>query len=415
MRETLCPRVVLTLCILALAAPPSLGEGETRKQYRLTLSAARELARTRAPSLLASRARIDVARGDRLDASVRQPTNPELELSAGPRRMDGDKVGTDFEIAIGQRFELGGRRDARIERADAGIARADATTDDAERELLRSVSTSFLITLHAERSLEIARESERLFQEIRRVAEQRYETGDVGILDPYAASLAHARSRTRTAEVEATRVLAARQLRALLGLEPDAVIVVEGELERRPRHALEALIERAAERPDLKAIEARIAETQAEQRLARGLRVPELGAFVSYGEEEDSEIVMGGISISLPFLNRGQGRLAIAEAEHRALDFELQASRAAVGSDVHAWYDAYSLLNAAASRFESDDLPRVQELLELARTSYESGNIPFAELLILQRESVETRQAFLDLLLQAALVNLELEAAAGVL
>jgi hypothetical protein len=40
--------------------------------------------------------------------------------------------------------------------------------------------------------------------------------------------------------------------------------------------------------------------------------------------------------------------------------------------------------------------------------------MPFAELLVLQRETVETRQAYLDLLLQAALAATELEAAAGV-
>jgi len=380
-----------------------------------TLSAVREMARTRAPRLLAARARIGVARGERVNASIWQPTNPEVIVAAGPRRLDGENIGTDVEIGIGQRFELGGRRRSRLERADAGIARADATSNDAERELLRSVSASFVATLHAERSLDVVRESERLFGEIRRVTEQRYEAGDVGILDPYAASMAHARSLARLAEVEATRVLAARELRALLGLEADAEIVVKGDLEKRRRYALGALIEQAASRPDLKAIDARIGEMQAEQRLARGFRAPDLGAFINYSQEEGADIVKGGLSIVLPFVNKGQGRLAVAEAEERALRLDFQAAQAVVGTDVRSWFEAFSLLDSAASRFESDDLPRVQEMLDLARRSYESGNIPFAELLILQRETVETRQAYLDLILQAALVSIELEAAAGVL
>ena len=216
------------------------------------------MARSRAPSLLAARARADIARGERVNASIWQPTNPELIVAAGPRRLDGEKTGTDVEIGIGQRFELGGRRRSRLERADASIARADATSSDAERELLRSVSASFLAALHAERSFEVAQETEQLFGEIRRVTEQRYEAGDVGILDPYAAAMAHARSRARLAKVEATRVLAARELRALLGLENDAEIVVKGDLVDRRQYELEALIEQAAHRPDLKAIEAKI-------------------------------------------------------------------------------------------------------------------------------------------------------------
>lgn len=410
-----CSRACLALCMWMVAAPPSLAEDSETKRYILTLSDVRELARSRAPSLLAARARIDVARGERVDASVRQPTNPELMVAAGPRRLDGEKIGTDVEVEIGQRFELGARRRSRLARADAGIARADATSIDVERELVRSVSASFLATLHAERSLDVARESERLFGEVRRVTEQRYEAGDIGILDPYAASMAHARSRARLAEVEATRVLAARGLRALLGLAVDAEIVVKGDLEERRQYALGALIEQAAARPDLRAIEAEIGEIQAEQRLARGLRAPDLGTFVHYSREEGADIVKGGLSIVLPFVNTGQGRLAAAAAEERALRLDVQAAQAVVGADVRSWFEAFSLLDSAASRFESDDLPRVQEMLDLARRSYESGNIPFAELLILQRETVETRQAYLDLLLQVALVGVELEAAAGVL
>jgi cobalt-zinc-cadmium efflux system outer membrane protein len=415
LRGRSCSRASLALSMLIVAVSASLAEDPETKRYILTLSEVRELARSRAPSLLAARARVDIARGERVNASIWQPTNPELIVAAGPRRLDGEKTGTDIEIGIGQRFELGGRRRSRVERADASIARADATSSDAERELLRSVSASFLAALHAERSFEVAQESEQLFGEIRRVTEQRYEAGDVGILDPYAAAMAHARSRARLAKVEATRVLAARELRALLGLENDAEIVVKGDLVDRRQYALEALIEQAAHRPDLKAIEAKIGGTQAEQRLARGFRSPDLGAFINYSQEEGADIFKGGVSIVLPFVDKGQGRLAVAEARERAFRFDLQAARSVVGAEVRSWFEAFSLLDSAASRFESDDLPRVQEMLDLARRSYESGNIPFAELLILQRETIETRLAYLDLLLQAALVSIELEAAAGVL
>jgi len=406
--------VLLTLVLLAVAVLPLAAEESGTGRYTLTLDQARELARSQAPHLLAARSRADVARGERVGASVWQPFNPELTVAAGPRRMGGDRVGTDVEVEIGQRFELGGRRRSRLARADAGIAGAVASADDAERELLREVSTRFLLTLHAERSLEVARESERVFRELRRVTERRYEAGDVGILDPYAAAMADARSRGRLAEVEVMRALAAAGLRGLLGLEVDAVIAVEGDLADRSRYSLSTLVERAADRPDLKAIESGIERARAEQRLARGYRAPELGAFASYGREEGADIVQGGLSIVLPFLDRGQGRLAVAEAEERSLEFDLQAARAVVDSDVSARFETFSILDAAATRFESEALARLQETLDLARQSYEAGNIPFAEMLVLQRETVETRQAHLDLLLQAALAGVELEAVSGV-
>ncbi len=415
MRNRSGSRTVLALCMLTFVVSPLLGEDRETKRYVLTLSEVRELARSRAPSLLAARARVDVARGERVGAAVWQPTNPELTVAAGPRRLDGTKIGTDVDVEIGQQFELGGRRRSRLERADAGIARAVAASNDAERELVRAVSAGFLATLHAERSLEVARESERLFDELRRVTERRHEVGDVGILDPYVAAMVHARSRGRLAVVEAMRVLAATELRALLGLEEHAEIVVEGELAYRPRYALEELIEQAASRPDLQAIEAEIGEAQAEQRLARGFRSPDLGAFASYSREEGADIVKGGLSIVLPFLDKGQGRSAVAEAQERALRLDLRAAHSVVGTEVRARFEAFSILDSAAAQFESEALPRLGEMLDLTRRSYEAGNIPFAELLVLQRETVETRLSYLDLLLQAALAATELEAAAGVL
>ena len=393
----------------------SKGSKEQTKRYVLTLSEVRELARARAPGLLASRARVDVAQAERVGASVWQPTNPEFTVAAGPRRLDGEKTGTDLDVEIGQRFELGARRRSRLDRAEAGIAKAVATSNDEERELLRAASAGFLVALHAERSLDVARESERLFHELRRVTERRYEAGDVGILDPYAAAMAHARSHGRLAEIEARRVLAVTELRALLGLEVDAEIVVEGELVYRPRYVFEELTALAATRTDLQAIEAAIDVAQAEQRLARGFRSPDLGAFVSYSQEEDADIYKGGLSIVLPFVNKGQGNAAVARAQERALRLDLQSARSVADYQVRGRFEAYSILDVAAVRFESEALPRLEEMLDLARQSYEAGNVPFAELLVLQRETVETRLAYLDLLLQAALAATELEAAAGVL
>jgi cobalt-zinc-cadmium efflux system outer membrane protein len=407
--------LVLAQLVATVVIAPSGAEEKEPHRYVLTLDQARELARAQSPRLTASRARIDVARGERVGAGVWQPTNPELAVAAGPRERDGEDLGTDLEVEIGQTFELGGRRGARIEHADAGISRATSVAHDAERIVLLEVSRSFLSLLHAERSLEVARESARVAGELRAITERRFETGDVGILDPYAAATADGRARIRVAELEASRALVLAELRTLLALEEDAVIVPEGDLADRGRYELEALRGRAADRADLIAIEAEIAQARADERLGKGYRAPDLGAFARYSREEEADIAMGGLVFTLPFLERGQGRSAVAAAERRALETELSASRTAVDREVRARYMAFSVLDATSARFGEETLPRLDRMLDLARQSYEAGNSPFTELLVLQREVVEARQAYLDLLLEAALAGTELEAAAGVM
>jgi cobalt-zinc-cadmium efflux system outer membrane protein len=51
----------------------------------------------------------------------------------------------------------------------------------------------------------------------------------------------------------------------------------------------------------------------------------------------------------------------------------------------------------------------------LALKSFEAGEIDLGDLLLIRREILETRLAYLDRLLDASLTHFELEAAAGVL
>lgn len=84
----------------------------------LTLDQVPERARTRAPSTLAARDRIEKARGRLLGAKVLLRDNPILEFSGGPRYTPG-LVLIDAEIGLSQLFELGSRRKSWITAAEA--------------------------------------------------------------------------------------------------------------------------------------------------------------------------------------------------------------------------------------------------------------------------------------------------------
>jgi outer membrane protein TolC len=60
-------------------------------------------------------------------------------------------------------------------------------------------------------------------------------------------------------------------------------------------------------------------------------------------------------------------------------------------------------------------LPAIADNEALARRSFEVGEIDLGELLQVRREILETRLAYLDLLLAARLAAVELETKAGVL
>lgn len=143
------------------------------QQTTLTLEQALDVARTRAPTVLSARARIEEARGRLKGASVLLQQNPSIEAEAGPRLSSPNNF-TDVDLALTQEFELGGRRKSRTAGAEAGVARETADSGEATRRLLRDVATSFSRALAAQERVRFLTTTETLAQEFLQIAERRY-------------------------------------------------------------------------------------------------------------------------------------------------------------------------------------------------------------------------------------------------
>lgn len=408
------PHGLLVALVLAAASTAATQESPGAPTRTLTLDDALDLARAQAPEIRVARARVDEARGELVAASVPLAENPELEIGGGPRTAPGSTT-LDVDVGLAQSFELGGRRDARIDSARAGIDGSTAVADEEARRVLRDVAVAFLLAVHAEERVRIAEDAERLAIEIHGVAARRHEAGDVGLIDVNLAALALAgvQAEARLAGVERDRAL--DDLRLLLGIPPDQSVAVEGELLDRRRYELDALLARVPDRADLRVLDAALGRAEADGRLAAGSRRPDLGVRVGYAREEEADIVTGAVSVSLPMFDRGQGGEAIAQARADAVRVERDAVEASARGEIVSAHGAYLRLLDAAERFEADGLPLVEQSEALARRGYEVGAMALGELLAVRRELSEARITHADLLLAAALAGVELESEAGVL
>src|SRR5262245_41957545 len=201
--------VVLGLLGVLAGAIPAHGQSTLTYQQALTI------ARERAPRVAIARARIDEARGRLTGAQVRFRDNPTLDALAGPRWLETNVI-TDFDIGVGQLYELGGRRAARIDAAEAGIARETATADASGRQVVRDVAMSFVRTVRSQTRLEVLRSVESLAKEALDTADSRHRAGDVAILDVNLARIALARASSQTRSAEAERAAEIGELRVLL-------------------------------------------------------------------------------------------------------------------------------------------------------------------------------------------------------
>ena len=402
-------------CVVAVCAAICVQASVANAQPQaraMTLAEVLARAREQAPQVVSARLAVEEMRGRLLGASLRLQTNPELEANLGNREGPDSRF-TDFEIGLGQRFEPRSRRSARVAGANAAIAQSSANVDETTREVLRLAAGAYFRVLHAQERIRLLGATQDLAANVHSVAERRFKAGDIAVLDVNIARASLARVRAEREAAEAVRSLAVGDLKQLLGI--DGEIRVEGELTRGNQQDLTALLQAAAQRPELRALEAGVQEAEADAQLGRTFGRPEYGVGVRYAREEGDQIVLGGVTISLPVFSKGQELTAVGSARAARLRAQLDAARTRVQLEVRSLFEAYSRRIAAVRVLDTEAIPGLDENETLTARSFEVGQLGLPELLLIRREILETRSQYLDALLEAALASIDLDASAGVL
>jgi cobalt-zinc-cadmium efflux system outer membrane protein len=398
---------------LALCAVACLHAASASAQGRsVTIADVLARAREQAPQIVSARLALTETRARLIGASLRLQNNPDLDAWVGNRNGPTDRF-TDFQFGVAQGFEPGTRRSARVEGANAAIAESAAHIDDVTRIALRQAASAFYRVVHANERITLLNAADDLASRVYATADRRYRAGDIAVLDVNIARTAQARVRAEREGAEAAKTLALGDLRQLLRFDGD--VTVEGSLAMPAPADLDAALRAAAQRPDLRALEAAIQEADAELRLGLSFSRPEYGIGIRYSREEGDQIVLGGMTVTLPMFSRGQEQRVRGSARATRLRAELDAAKTRVQIDVRAAFDAYTRRLAAIRVLETDAIPGLDDNEQLTARSFEVGQLGLPDLLLIRRETLETRFQYLDALLEAALARIDLDASAGVL
>lgn len=369
-------------------------------------------AREHAPQIVSARLALEESRGRLAGASLRFQSNPQIDAAVGNRSGPSTRS-TDLELGVGQAFEPSARRSARIAGANAAIAQTSANAEDVARTVLRSAASAYYRAVHAQARIQLLNTTYELASAVYSAADRRFKSGDIAVLEVNVARTSVARVRAEREGAEASKAIALGELRQLIGLESD--IDVDGSFARPTDADLSAALQAAAQRPELRALEAGIQEAEAELRLGLSFSKPEYGVGVRYAREEGDQVVLGGITVTLPMFSRGQEQRAAGSARAARLRAELDAARSRVQIEVRAAFDAYGRRLAAVRTLETDAIPGLDENEQLTTRSFEVGQIGLPDLLLIRREILDTRSQYLDALLEAALARIDLDASAAIL
>ncbi len=384
---------ILTCCSVASADP-----------LVLDLPTALERAHRLAPDAIAARGHIAEAEARTVGAALAFTTNPEVELGAGPRF--GSPRSFDLEARLEQELEPGRRGPRRrLARIEVDHARAEGAMQI--RELDLAVALAFYDALAADESLALMTATAQLAERAAAVAERRRKAGDITDLDADLAKLALGRARSAVQAEAAERARVIGSLAALVGAAPGDDVTVRGALVPLPMPPV------AGARADVQLLEAERATAVAERAQAVSASRPDLALWAAYHREDATSIVLGGLRVTLPVFNAGDGEQAIARAREKRATATRDAVVATSRRQVADAIAARDAAQRALAMFEAEVVPVLDSSERLLQATVDAGQIAIGAFLVARQELATGRREHLERRLALAKAALFVRYAAG--
>jgi cobalt-zinc-cadmium efflux system outer membrane protein len=125
--------------------------------------------------------------------------------------------------------------------------------------------------------------------------------------------------------------------------------------------------------------------------------------------------VGGGVTVTLPVLNRNQGNVASALAEAQAAGRREESMTLMVKQDISAAFTQYEAAERALSTYTRGVWELSRENLSVVRKAYTLGRHPLLDVIAEERRYIEVEMGYTDMLKHAYDAAVEIERAVGVL
>ncbi|MCY1042258.1 TolC family protein [Corallococcus sp. bb12-1] len=373
----------------------------------LTLHAALEEARDRAPTLAPARAQEGVARGEVALARTFAP----LTLSLGGGGND-----PRWTVGLTQRLPFPGARAARIDAAELALRGASEERRASEASVRAEARRAYFTLVRSRRLVDSSQRALMLARESESAATLLFATGAAPELDLLQARIARASADVQVLTCQGDVTAASAALALLLGRAPTETL---SPLDVAPPElpSLDAVLARATGSPVAAARQADVAAAEATLRATRRERwpVPTVGVAVEAdGPGGRSAFLRGalGLELSLPGLGRGETVRAGANLElARARENEALLSRQ---SELVAAHARLAAALAGWRRYVAEILPDVERTERMALEGYRAGRSPRVALNAALQVASDTRTRAIEAAFAAQVAFADLELAAGV-
>ncbi|WP_294121672.1 TolC family protein [Sphingomonas sp.] len=369
---TLALRSGCTALLLAIAG--------TARAEPITFDQAIELASHFSPGIKARATQVDA---ERLKASTaNQLPDPKLQLGVQDYPVTGpnafDPLADDFtmlRVGVSQDFPNPAKRRARVGRAQADIAAAEAGVGVEAQGVRIAAGLAWIDLYFAKRKLKVLAELDKSIDDLSATVGARLTSGSARPSDAIRPAQLKADVADRRAAIEAD---IAKALTTLVRFTGDPSPDTSGPVPEQliDHHALAADLESL---PSLRRLDAATGLAEADVRLARADKRPDWSVGVSYGKRAPrfGDLLSVGVTIDLPiFASRRQDPVIAARA--REVDrarLEREAALRELKAQLETDLAEHAKHYAQYARAKDTIVPLAEQRAKLDLASYEAGQL----------------------------------------
>jgi len=386
--------------------------------FALTMEEAVATGLRKNPELQSFRLEEDAAKGQLERAALPPFSNPVIEGGLSLKDRSPGEEGGRFlnnEFSLSQSVEVGGQRGLRIDAAKQNLTRVQMGILDLERTLSADIKDRFAQVLFLRDKEMLAKEFVSLQEELSRLVSLKYEAGDVAALEVNLSQVELARARRDLVAVLIAYKSALYSLKALIGLASETEAIPEGdlaaELPRLPDR--ETLLTHLPARSDVKAAEAETRRSEAALTLVKKEWIPNVTWRLFQARDEQRYDRGGTLSVEIPLFDRKQPEITEARARVSQTRIREAGITRNARKEIEESYEEAVSSKSELDLFKQAILGRTAENFELLQYAFREGKISFYDVRIAQRETIETRNSYLDAILSTQRAYHALEKAVG--
>jgi cobalt-zinc-cadmium efflux system outer membrane protein len=409
--------IALTFAVSAMAmagagATVVIAESPAAAPKTLTLAEAEQMLAERNLAVLSQKYQVNASKAARLIAGYKP--NPTVQVGAEqfpfaspahdsvPRFFSSNSEAAaqpTYTVQFTKTIERGGKRELRVQQADANVEAAEFQVADTLRTQLFQLRTAFVGAMVARENLQLAQAIVAQYDQVEQLTAVKVQAGDLPPVE--SARIRAGRLPFVQAAIDAGTAyeLAARDLLNLLNYAPDATsptLAVVGDFVEAPvtRTLVELRAMSLERRPDVQLARRSLMAATRGVDLARAQRSRDVAVTGEYQRVGEDHALGALLQLPLFVSNNQKAGITQAEAQRQSSDALVQQAERQAMTDVEKAYQSYLAARRTLDLYNTDNLNQVRHLQEVADFTYRQGGTSLFEFLETQRNTQQTLIAY---------------------